>query len=202
MLAPLANFIESAEGEFGPITAGLPTAKMRAFVVAMYEVPPGRGATVRAAVLAGYGTPTTTRKALSVIAARLSTDERIQAAIAEEGRRRFRTLGPIAHFALKNLLLDPAHKDHGKAVMACLNHAMPLETRHLHEHQHQHQHFTNGKQRAAEAVKHFTLLRDWGATEEMLIKMFGYSGWSRYRDLADGKDTLTIDHDPSNGAPK
>lgn len=192
MLAPLESSVDGAEGEYGPITADLPTEKMRRFVVAMFDVSPGPGASVRAAGLAGYGTPTTTRKALSVIAARLVTDERIQLAIAEEGRRRFRTLGPIAHHALKNLLLDAAHKDHGKAVLACLNHAMPLETRHHHEHQHEH--FTSGAKHTAEAVAHYKWLKGMGATDEMLVNMFGFSGVSRYATLAGEEPPRVIEH--------
>lgn len=87
------------QGEWGPAMQALPTERQRAYVVARFEVTPGRGAQVRAAKLAGYGTPASTAKALSVIASRIENDERVQSAIEEEGRRRFRTLSPVAHHA-------------------------------------------------------------------------------------------------------
>jgi phage terminase small subunit len=117
MHAPLATALEMpAPSEYGPAMASLRTDRQRRFVVAMFDVPQNRRARINAARLAGYGTATSSNKSIAVIAARLADDEAIQLAIEEEGRRRFRTLAPVAHNALKKLLQNPKHRDHGKAV--------------------------------------------------------------------------------------
>jgi hypothetical protein len=156
--------------EWGPAMCALKSDKQRRFVVAMFEVKPGPGAAIRAAIRAGYGTPSSSRKSLSVIAYRLANDEGIQLAVEEEGRRRFRTLASIAHDALRKLLLNSEHKDHGKAVLACLDHALPLEFRHLHDHRH----------RAADPEAAILMLLqkfiNYGASREFLMNTFGCNG--------------------------
>jgi hypothetical protein len=157
--------------EWGPAMAALPTDRQRQYVIALWEVKPGRGVQVRAAKRAGYGTPTSTPNTMRVIACRLFNDESIQLAVEEEGRRRFRTLGPLAHNALLNLLLDPKHRDHGKALLACLDHAMPLEMRHQHLHEHHHV-----VDQEAKILDLFRRLRKSGVPQEVLKHLFGHNG--------------------------
>lgn len=173
MHAPLENIAIDMQAEWGPAMQALPTEKQRAFVVAMFEVKPGRGAIMRAARQAGYGTATSSQKSISVIGSRLANDERIQLAMEEEGRRRFRTLGPAAHHALKNLLLNPKHRDHSKAVLAFHEHAMPREMRHKHEHEHYHVDHEN------EAIEFLRKLKALGANREYLENIFGCNGLPR-----------------------
>lgn len=125
--------------ELGPMMQAL-NERQRRFVAALFDVAPGRATQVRAARLAGYGKPASSNKVLTVIASRLMTDERIQLAVEEEGRRRFRALAPLAHQAACKLLSNPKHKDHGKAVLAIIALATPIEARVQHQHQHQHLH--------------------------------------------------------------
>ena len=140
MHAPLAiqNVSEPEPDKWGPKMAALATDKQRAFVVEMYRVAPGKGAPVRAAVAAGYGTPRSSRASISVIAYRLVNDERIQAALAEHGRQRFHELFPLALSSLESLLKNKSHRDHGRAVMGIIERLAPAEFLHRHEHEHRH----------------------------------------------------------------
>jgi hypothetical protein len=61
----------------------LPTDRHRAFVRAMYQVKPGHGAAVRAAKLAGFGTPSSTAQSMATIASRLTHDRRERSRTAD-----------------------------------------------------------------------------------------------------------------------
>jgi hypothetical protein len=78
-LAPL----EPVDAQDGPKMMALPTDRHRAFVRAMYQVKPGHGAAVKAAKLAGFGTPESTPQSMATIASRLTHDPRVQEAFAE-----------------------------------------------------------------------------------------------------------------------
>jgi hypothetical protein len=116
--------------EWGPAMAALPTDKQRGFVVALFLAPKKRGALIHAARAAGYGTGTSTNKSLSVMAARLVADERVQEAIVEESRKRLRGLAPSAIAAIESLVNNPKHKDHGRALDMVLSRADPVVTTH------------------------------------------------------------------------
>jgi hypothetical protein len=118
----------SGVGEFGPAMKALPSDRHRAFVLALYEVPRGYGAHVKAAKLAGFGTASSSAKSWSVIASRLAHDERMLAAIAEEDERRIRASAPRAIRALGRLLENPEHRDHGRAIGMTLDRVHPVET--------------------------------------------------------------------------
>src|ERR1700736_5277607 len=75
---------EPVDAKDGPAMTALPTDRHRAFVRALYTVRPGHGARVKAAKLAGFGCPTSSPQSMATIASRLSHDERVLAAIAEE----------------------------------------------------------------------------------------------------------------------
>jgi phage terminase small subunit len=114
---------------YGPAMQAL-TERRRRFVEAMFEVKPGRGAPVRAARRAGYGSPTSTMNAMAVIAHRLVHDPRVQAALFEIGRARLHSLAPQALYAVARLIENPEHRDHARALGMVLDRTHMIETRH------------------------------------------------------------------------
>jgi hypothetical protein len=125
-LAPL----EPVDAKDGPAMLALPTDRHRAFVRALYTVRPGHGARVKAAKLSGWGTPQSSAQTMATLASRLSHDERVLAAIAEEDQRFIRSSAPRAMGALSRLIEDPRHKDHARGIAMVLDRTMPLETVH------------------------------------------------------------------------
>jgi hypothetical protein len=119
--------------EFGPAMLALPNDRQRAFVTALFDDDAprkGDGLLIYAARTAGYGTPTSSRKSLNVIASRIAHDDRVQEAIAQFSHRVLRTIPPEAFKAAKNLIRDPKHKDHARAVFEILGRTDPLQTLH------------------------------------------------------------------------
>jgi hypothetical protein len=114
---------------FGPAMRALPSDRWRTFVIALYRVPPGRGARVAACKAAGFGTTRTTAKTWAGIAHRLENDPRIQAAIKEEDQRQFRSLGPRAICAIRELVENPSHRDHARALGMVLDRIIPPEVK-------------------------------------------------------------------------
>ena len=117
---------------FGPKMASLPP-KRRALVMALFDDDAprkGDGLLVFAAQRAGYGTPTSSAKSLGVIAGRIVHDDQVQEAIAEHSHRVMRTIPPEAIRALKDLIRDPKHRDHMKAIAAVIDRTDPLQTLH------------------------------------------------------------------------
>jgi hypothetical protein len=125
-LAPL----EEIDAKDGPKMQALPTDRHRAFVRAMYQVRPGFGAAVRAAKLAGFGTPQSTAQTMATIASRLTHDERVQAAFVEQDQLHIRASAPRAIRALSHLIETPSHKDHARGIAMVLDRTAPLETLH------------------------------------------------------------------------
>jgi phage terminase small subunit len=115
--------------EYGPKMREL-NPRQQAFVCALFEAPRKDGRIIWAARVAGYGTPTSSNKSLSVIGSRLNVSDKIQAAIAEESQRRLRSLSPTAVQALENLLANPDHRDHARGIGMVLDRADPLQTQH------------------------------------------------------------------------
>jgi hypothetical protein len=116
--------------QFGPKMAALPE-KRRALVCALFddEAPAkGDGLLVFAARKANYGTPTSSTKSLGVIAGRIIHDDGVQEAIKEHSHRVMRSIPPEAIRALKNLLRDPKHRDHARAIGMVLDRTDPLQT--------------------------------------------------------------------------
>jgi hypothetical protein len=117
---------------YGPAMSAL-SEKRRALVVALYdENAPrhGDGLLIYAAQVAGYGTPTSSKKVLGIIAGRIVHDDRVQAAIAEYSRQVNRAITPEAIMALKNVIRDPKHKDHARAIAMVIDRADPLQSMH------------------------------------------------------------------------
>lgn len=96
--------------EFGPAMQAL-TVKEQMFVCLLFA---GLGSVTQAAQDAGY--QSINRKALSVLAHRLLHRQDIGQAVIEESKRRTTFLMPKAQRALENLLDNPQHVDHFKAI--------------------------------------------------------------------------------------
>lgn len=128
-------------GELGPAMRALPSDRMRAFVIAMHEnAAAGDGCQWKAARDAGYaGTDPDNRNkstdSLKTTGHRLSHDERIQAAMLEEGRRRLGAMVPLGTSVLAQIIQDDSGKistrDRMKAVSMVLNRTgLPETTEH------------------------------------------------------------------------
>jgi hypothetical protein len=81
-----------------------------------------------AARQAGYGTPTSSSKSLGVIAGRIIHDDDVQDAIKEHAHRVMRAIPPEAIRALKELIRDPKHRDHARAIAMVIDRTDPLQT--------------------------------------------------------------------------
>lgn len=104
-------------GKVGPAMARL-NARQQAFVMAMVTLPTvNHKACARAAGYSGD------ENVLAVTAHRLAHDEKIQAAIQEEAKRRIKASALIAATHLENIMSNPAHKDQLKAIGMVLNRA-------------------------------------------------------------------------------
>lgn len=124
--------------EYGPAMQALPNERWRAFVVAAVEYPKKNGRWTHAALAAGFGNASSSRKSIGVMASRLANDERIIKALEEENRKFLRRLGPSAVHALDRLIENPEHKDHCRAIAAVIDRADPLSTSHLVKVEHEH----------------------------------------------------------------
>jgi hypothetical protein len=116
--------------QFGPKMAAL-SEKRRGLVLSLFDDDApvkGDGLLVYAARKAGYGTPTSSTKSLGVIAGRIIGDDDVQEAIKEHSQRVMRAIPPEAIRALKNLIADPKHRDHARAIAMVLDRTDPLQT--------------------------------------------------------------------------
>ncbi|WP_245509374.1 hypothetical protein [Bradyrhizobium zhanjiangense] len=111
----------------GPAMAAL-NERQKRFVHALFLAPRSHGSRTFAAKAAGYGTPTSSRQSLSQIGHQLSTDPKVQAAISEVSASYLTTLGPPAVRALRRLLDDPKHKDHGRALGIIMDRVTPVQS--------------------------------------------------------------------------
>jgi hypothetical protein len=170
--------------DWGPYMKALPSDRHRAFVLALYEVPLGYGAQVKAAKRAGFGSSTSSAKSWSVIASRLAHDEKIQAAIREEDEKRIRASAPRALRALGRLIENPGHKDHGRAIGMVMDRVHPAEQRHVLD--------VNVRvDHDAEAVAQLRMLKGLGVARAKLEEVFGFSGLSHYERLLALEDAKT-----------
>src|SRR3974377_1508472 len=115
-------------GSLGPAMKALPNDRYRLFVDAYLLEKPGYGAQTNAARRAGFGNQHTKDQTFSAIACRLMRDERVVAAVAEEARKLLRSGAADAVKALQNMVQDPTHKDHARAVGMLLDRTDPVTT--------------------------------------------------------------------------
>ena len=159
-------------GALGPAMAALPTNQMREFVYQYCVQKAGYGALTAAARLAGYGKNSTADNQKR-IAWKLSRDPRILAAIAEESQKIVRVAGPEAANALLNLVRDPTHREHGRAISLVLERTDPSVTHSnisvLHK-------VVDEDEEAREELR---ALRALGTSRAKLIELYGPSGLAR-----------------------
>ena len=173
--------LRAPAGTWGAAMAALDDRR-RAFVLALYEVPRGFGAATAAARLAGFGTASSSAKAMSVIASRLMHDAKVIEALQEEDKRRIQACAPRAIRALELLVENPDHKGHERAIAEILSRVHPVETRHEVSVVHRIDH-------DAEAVAQLRALRSLDVAREKLIEVFGFGGLSRYERLIEREDS-------------
>jgi hypothetical protein len=163
-------------GELGPAMKALPNDRWREFVYHYTRAMPRKGALVAAYRAAGFGqgsTPASQAKAAWL----MSRDERTIAAIAEESKKILRVAYPEGANALINLIRDPTHKDHGRALGMLMDRVFPVETRHNIEVVHK------TVDPDLEAIEELRALRQLGTSREKLIELFGASGLPRIEAL-------------------
>ena len=97
----------------------------------------------------------------------MSRDERVIAAIAEESRKVIRVGHPEAVAALFNVIRDPAHRDHARAVDGLIDRCDPVVTKHSVDVTHR----TIDPDH--EALEELKALRKLGATREKLLELYG-----------------------------
>jgi hypothetical protein len=154
----------------------LPKDQWREFVYHYVRQPPQKGALVEAYRHAGFGkggTPANQAKG----AWRLSRDERVIAAITEESKKILRVAYPEGANALVNLIRNPTHKEHGRAIAMLMDRVFPSETRHNIEVVHK------TIDPDSEAIEELRALRQLGTSHEKLIELFGASGLPRIEAL-------------------
>src|SRR5262245_21472669 len=164
-------------GELGPAMKALPNDRYRAFVEFYLLEKPGRGAQTADARRAGFGKPRTTALSYAQIGYRMLRDERVVAAIAEESRKLLRAGAPDAVKRLHNVINDPEHPGHIRAVAMLLDRTDPITS-------HQHVEVTHRHVDAdTEALEELRALRQLGTSREKLIELFGGNGLSRLEKL-------------------
>jgi hypothetical protein len=163
-------------GNWGPCMLALPNNAWREFVYRYVREKPRKGALVAAARAAGFcqnSTPATAAK----LAWKMAHDERAIAAIAEESRKILRVAFPEGANALLNLVRDPEHREHGRAIGLLLERVFPAESRHSIEVVHK---TVDPDQEALEELR---ALRQLGTTREKLLELFGSNGLDRIERL-------------------
>ena len=127
---------EPIDAKEGAKMQALPSERHRAFVRAIFQVKPGYGSAVKAAKIAGFGTPTSKPQTMATIASRILHDERVLEAIREYGDRFLLATSPLALRALQKLIQTPAHKDHARGIAMVLDRTSPVELNVKHKHEH------------------------------------------------------------------
>jgi hypothetical protein len=170
-------------GQLGPAMRALPNDRWRAFVefyllgTFTNHRKNNFGAQAEAARKAGFGKLKTTPRAMAHMAWRLMSDDRMIAAIAEESRKLLRSGAPEAVKALLNMVRDPNHPGHVRAVGMSLDRTDPLESHQTIDVIHKH------IDRDQEEIEEFRAVKQLGAPREKLIEIFGGNGLERLERL-------------------
>jgi phage terminase small subunit len=153
---------EETFGQLGAAMRALPTDQMRRFVLA-FVADGGRGSYARVYKAAGY-----VAKNPRVDGWKLAHDDRVQAAIAEESKKLLRGAHPLAVRALLNLVNDPSHRDHGRAISLLLGRVDPEIGR-------QDLSVTHRVELSAddEALEQYRVMVELGVSREKLRDLFG-----------------------------
>jgi hypothetical protein len=135
------------------------------------------GAQAYAARAAGYGNAKSKPLTLAQQGYKLMRDPRIQAAIAEESRNMRRNAAPEVIRAWLNMVRDPTHAGHVRAVAMGLDRDEPLVTQQKIDVTHTH------VDRNQEEIEELRALRHLGTSQEKLVELFGANGLARLEDL-------------------
>jgi hypothetical protein len=163
-------------GQLGPAMRALPNARWREFCYVLVSLPDGHGALARAARAAGFGRRSTPTN-LAKIAWKLSHDDRMIAAIHEESKKVVRVGHPAAARALINMVNDPEHKDHARAVAMLLARTDPE----IAQHDLQVTHRVMDTDR--EGLEELRTMRQLGVSREKMLEIFGGNGLARLEKL-------------------
>jgi hypothetical protein len=165
-------------GDLGPAMKALPNDQWRAFVeFYVMADKPGRGSQTAAARKAGFGKPNSKPATMARISYRLMCDDRIVAAINEVARKIVRGGAADAARALRNMVADPTHKDHARAVDMLMARTDPVMS-------HQHIQVTHTHTDPdAEGIEQLRALRQLGTARERLLELFGFNGLERIERL-------------------
>jgi phage terminase small subunit len=129
---------EIVESALGPCMLAL-TAKQRRFVLELQRGPAGYGSAVRAVRAAGYGTPTSSSRALRVEAHRALHNPKIQEALREVGGKIIRAEAFQSIQTTASIARNMKHKDCLKANLALMDRGgFGVETVHHVEVEHKH----------------------------------------------------------------
>ncbi len=163
-------------GELGPAMRAL-NERQRDFVRHLVIGKPGYGALTAAARKAGYG-KNSKAPTLQKHAHDLSRNPRIIAAIAEEAKKIIRGVGHAeAVSAAMNMVRDPAHRDHARAVFGILDRVdavvgkLSVDVTH---------HIEDPDRAALEELK---ALRALGTSRVKLLELYGPNGLDRLETL-------------------
>lgn len=173
-------------GQLGAAMRSLPNEQIREFVRAYVTCPLPSTSKTRpdfvygrltyAARAAGYG-KNSKKATLGKQAWLLSQDDRVLAAIEEETRNYLRRTVSGAVPAFANLINDPTHPGHTRAVIRAVDAIDPVVSRQNIEVTHK---VVNPDQ---EALEELQALRQIGATREKLLELFGGNGLARLERL-------------------
>jgi hypothetical protein len=165
------------EPEYGPAMKALPNARWRAFVEFYLLGTPSREGMfsnqAAAARRAGFGKPRSTPRAMAHMGWRLMQDQRIVEAVAEEAKKLLRSGHPEAVNALKNMIRNPDHPSHARAVGMMLDRCDPVESRQQIEVTHK---IIDPDQEALEELK---ALRALNTSHDKMLEVFGVNGLDR-----------------------
>src|SRR5262249_25172563 len=164
-------------GELGPAMKALPNDRYRAFVEFYLLEKPGRGAQTAADRRAGFVKPRTTALSYAQISYRMVRDERVVAAIAEESRKLLRAGAPDAVKRLHDVINDPDHPGHIRAIAMLLDRADPVTSHQTIEVTHKH---VDSDQ---EAIEELRALRQLNTPREKLLELYGGNGLARLEAL-------------------
>ena len=149
--------------------------------IAQYEaLGGGKGAGKPAAIAAGYK-----ENSASVMACRLLQREPVRREIEKHQKARLRTLVPKAVDVLEEILDTPEHKDRLKAVGQVLNRVDPA----IAVTAHQSDISVTVRQESSDemALKALRLLREIGASREMMERVLGVNGLPLLEERLDGR---------------
>jgi hypothetical protein len=154
------------------------SARRQRFVLALVnDVPPGPGAEIAAAKLAGFKADND--GALRAQATKLVHDQNVVAAIIETAREGIHHLAPMAVQGLREIAKDKFNRDRFKAIEAILKRFMPERIEAKIE--------VETIDRTKVTLDHLAHMLEIGVAHEALVKEFGEFGLTHYMQLLEAQ---------------